>query len=506
MSRLGAGLLALVMLVGLALVALPAQPVAAEGLTVTREDDPEPDGCRPDDCSLREAIIAANTDGDTSIITLKAAVYTLEIGIDSEDTDLAESGDLDIGENLQIVGAGAGLTIIDGNRTNGCLGSVFEVHGPVAVTLEDLTIANGCADNDLGESGGALRSTDAGAEITLRRVAVSDNFADRGGGGLYVRGSLRIFDSLLGANNGSSGEGAAVLAGALLLQNSTVSGNGVGVAVAADELTVVSSTITDNDSGIGIPFGLAEPQGSVTLRNSIIAGNADLDCNFAPDPDPVPGVVVSLGHNLDGDGSCQLSGAGDLPNTAIVLGSLQDNGGQTDTHALPASSVAMNKVPVADCLDVAGVPLTADQRGTSRPQGAACDIGAYERAVTPPPPPSGNGGGGGGGAAPQPTPTPTPAPIVAAGAPPAAPVLELRGFTPRGVSLWVLMGGASTADLVVSLADSGADPNGCTIASLVAGRWVVLIPGVQDQRVNAAWTAAFPNGVADGTPLWSRCR
>jgi len=151
-------------------------------------------------------------------------------------------------------------------------------------------------------------------------------------------------------------------------------------------------------------------------------------------------------------------------------------------------------------IDGDGAALTADQRGTARPQGNACDVGAFERVVSVPP--SGNGDGG---EVVTPTPTPTPTPIVGAGAPPPTPVLELRGFAPRGVALWVLLGGASTADLIASLADSGADPNGCTVASIVAGQWVVLIPGALDQRVNAAWLAAFPSGIADGTPLWSRC-
>lgn len=38
-----------------------------------------------------------------------------------------------------------------------------------------------------------------------------------------------------------------------------------------------------------------------------------------------------------------------------------------------------------DCTDVGGQPVTIDQRGVSRPQGPACDVGAYERAVEPPP-------------------------------------------------------------------------------------------------------------------------
>ncbi len=134
---------------------------------------------------------------------------------------------------------------------------------------------------------------------------------------------------------------------------------------------------------------------------------------------------------------------------------------------------------------------------------------AATRTVTPPPPTGGGGGGGGGGGAVVPAPTPSPSPTPTAtplAGPPSQPVIALLGFQARGVSLWVLVGGASTADLVARMAQSGADPLGCTVASLVSGDWVILIPGAADQRVNAAWTAAFPTGVPDGTPLWSRCR
>jgi len=133
---------------------------------------------------------------------------------------------------------------------------------------------------------------------------------------------------------------------------------------------------------------------------------------------------------------------------------------------------------------------------------------AKTRTVTPPPSGGGGGGGGGGGTVMTPTPTPTPTPTVtpSAGAPPPTPVLELRGFAPQGVALWVLLGGATTSDLVARMAESGANANGCTVASLQAGRWVILIPGALDQRVNAAWNSAFPAGIPDGTPLWSRCR
>ena len=62
---------------------------------------------------------------------------------------------------------------------------------------------------------------------------------------------------------------------------------------------------------------------------------------------------------------------------ASILGPLAANGGATMTHALVAGSPALDVVPTSDC-------AATDQRGVSRPQGLACDIGAFER--VPPPP------------------------------------------------------------------------------------------------------------------------
>jgi hypothetical protein len=55
----------------------------------------------------------------------------------------------------------------------------------------------------------------------------------------------------------------------------------------------------------------------------------------------------------------------------LGLDVLADNGGPTQTHALLPSSFAIDTAQFLPC------PET-DQRGVERPQGAACDIGAYE--------------------------------------------------------------------------------------------------------------------------------
>jgi hypothetical protein len=57
-----------------------------------------------------------------------------------------------------------------------------------------------------------------------------------------------------------------------------------------------------------------------------------------------------------------------------VLGPLQDNGGSTVTHALLPGSPAIDAGDPTRCRGT-------DQRGVPRPQGAECDIGAFERDV-----------------------------------------------------------------------------------------------------------------------------
>ena len=79
-----------------------------------------------------------------------------------------------------------------------------------------------------------------------------------------------------------------------------------------------------------------------------------------------------MGHNLASDASCAFGGTGDLNSTNLLLDPLANNGGSTMTHALLPGSPAIDAVPLASCT------VSTDQRGESRPQGAACDIGAFE--------------------------------------------------------------------------------------------------------------------------------
>jgi hypothetical protein len=64
-----------------------------------------------------------------------------------------------------------------------------------------------------------------------------------------------------------------------------------------------------------------------------------------------------------------------------MLGPLQNNGGPTQTMALPSGSPAIDAGNPNGCTDNKGHLLKTDQRGMPRPDkedSGGCDMGAYE--------------------------------------------------------------------------------------------------------------------------------
>ena len=94
------------------------------------------------------------------------------------------------------------------------------------------------------------------------------------------------------------------------------------------------------------------------------------------DPQGSGSASFSLIGNGTGSGISDGSNGNQVGNNASPIdpkiGPLADNGGLTRTHALLAGSPAIDAASSANCPPV-------DQRGVSRPQGAGCDIGSYER-------------------------------------------------------------------------------------------------------------------------------
>jgi CSLREA domain-containing protein len=137
---------------------LAASAYAATITINTAVDDTTGNG----NCTLREAVIAANTNANVDgcigagaygadTINLPAGTYTFAVGGQDEIpfSPSAASGDLDVSESLTIQGAGAATTVIDGND----LDKIFQIHSGT-VTINDVTVRNGT--NAAGLNGGGI--------------------------------------------------------------------------------------------------------------------------------------------------------------------------------------------------------------------------------------------------------------------------------------------------------------------------------------------------------------
>jgi hypothetical protein len=276
-------------------------------------------------------------------------------------------------------------------------------------------------------NGGAKGIENAGS-LTLTGTTIAGNGGWRGGG-ISNQGTLQITDSsVLGNSSGvGSWAGGILNYGFLTLQGTTVAGNNseygggivsrsqisgqdpdptvmkainstivnnegyhmAGGISAGGSSTVISCTIAGNVTGT--TSGGVSVAGFATFKSTIIAGNYNF--NDPPQGD-CGGTVTSLGHNVVGDtntciGFDGLKGDHTGVDWTLVVengGSFQDrpivklldNGGPTPTVALLPESPARDSIPTGECTDDQGNPVTTDQRGVSRPQGPACDAGAFE--------------------------------------------------------------------------------------------------------------------------------
>jgi len=110
--------IALALALAMAMAMAAGHPRAAGAATITVTDNT--DGAATNgNCTLREAVIAANTDAPrdacpagsgADVIVLAAATYSLTVAGASEDASL--TGDLDITSDITVVGTGAGATIV----------------------------------------------------------------------------------------------------------------------------------------------------------------------------------------------------------------------------------------------------------------------------------------------------------------------------------------------------------------------------------------------------------
>jgi CSLREA domain-containing protein len=172
---------------------LPARNAPTATITVdTTDDELNSDG----DCSLREAMTAANTN---------AAVDNCAAGSGADTIDFSVDGPITLGSTLPFIdddvtidGTGHSVAVSGGGTVR-----VLVVNGGVAVSINTLTIQNGFTDIVVG--------------VTTKE-----------GGGIFNFGNLTVTNSTFSGNQATDKGGAISNGGALTVTNSTFSSNTAG--------------------------------------------------------------------------------------------------------------------------------------------------------------------------------------------------------------------------------------------------------------------------------------
>jgi hypothetical protein len=425
----------------LALVLAGAVPSFAKTLTVTNTDDSGPG-------SLRDAIATADVGDRiefsvTGAITLTSGSLTLDKNLTIKGPGAAQLAISGGGNPVLVINSGviaiSGLTIQDGEvHVPPYGGGGILNHG--TLTLTECTVSG---NYDYPGGGGGIYND---GTLTLVGSTISKNYTFLSGGGIVNIGSLTLINTTVSDNTGAEGNGGGIVNGSTLtLINSTVSGNFAfdgGGLWNSGTLTVTNSTISDNSTDQGgagggvynTPSatvtvtdstfadnsasetgggGIYNDGGTFTVTNSTIADNSASyigggiynagiltaknillanNVAYSGTANCVldSGTATSLGYNMSDDDTCTSSftATGDennvIPGTGLDPKGLQNNGGPTQTVALLPGSPAVDHIPVADCTDANGDRVKTDQRGIKRPQGPACDVGAFELVQTVP--------------------------------------------------------------------------------------------------------------------------
>jgi hypothetical protein len=353
--------------------------------------------------SLRDVVAAAPV---SEIVQFESPLF------DSAQTISLSGGQITLSKHQAIVGPAANLLTVQCTAAPGSTSRSFLINSGVTAILGDMKIAN----NQVTTEGGGISNQGI---LTVQTCLVDNNTSNDQGGGISNNGTLTVIDSTISNNTATSLDGGGIGSyGALTVTGSTFIGNsanvnGGGIAILnggalQGSLTATNSTFSANQAAVtggGISFdtsmsnfitnctltlnqqtnggssggGLGVAAGSVTLKNTIIAGNTK-NGGTQSDITTTGGTVsAASSFNLIGTG-----GSGGLTNgvnnnqvgvTDAKLTPLGNYGGSTLTHMLSINSPAMNTGTSS------GAPTT-DQRGVKRSLGGTFDIGAVEAYIT----------------------------------------------------------------------------------------------------------------------------
>ena len=318
--------------------------------------------------SLRDCISKANTSPGFDTITLET---TQPITLASQ---------LKISDTVAITG-GPGLSLIQRDPANAAKFGLFDITASAGnVTFSNLELTGGHTTTD----GGAVSNA---AKLSIQNCWVHGNVADGNGGGIFSANNLDVNASTFQDDQAVRGGGVYVentsnssltidFLNSTFVENLATAGNGGALATSANFAAIsaefIDCTLADNDAagGLGGAYAYASEgsQTRFTYQGSLFARNSATNLG-GEGIDGENYVLTSLGFNLSTD-SAGMSAA-DVITADPRLGFLGFYGGPTPTLPLLPGSPAIDKGT-----SIAGI--STDQRGVSRQQGAAPDIGAFE--------------------------------------------------------------------------------------------------------------------------------
>ena len=365
----------------------------AANWTVTKSSNSNDGACNAD-CSLREAVAAADS-GDTVVFNSNLVGQTFTLG----------GSQIVITKRITIDGFlnNPNVAFISGSNTS----RIFYIQTGAGLILKNMTLVQGTGEvspgvpgNCIDACGGAIFAQNDTA-LSLDRVSLRGNKAQFGGA-IYLESSTtsHITNSSLTGN--SSGQGTAILLfdnGSMSMSNTTISGNfllnndsfgGGALSFRGSTVTMRNCTVVNNSARRGGGIALLVPLSFDTILNignSIVAGNtADLEGPdirfFGTDV-----FISSAGGNLIQDLATVPANTFNQPNDIFgvnpLLGPINANseGFPVLVHPLQAGSPARQGGLNAVAVDpLTNEPLTTDARGAGFPRIAdtTVDKGAFE--------------------------------------------------------------------------------------------------------------------------------
>lgn len=240
-------------------------------------------------CTLRAAIQETNALPGADTIEAPAGTYVLTIPGKFEDE--SATGDLDVVDDLTIMGAGMDETIIDGNQLDRVLdlrcpgGDPYPMvgvemgdcsgwsQGELQVVISGVTVQHGDTGSNNGDGGGGINAQTT--RLTIIDSLLSNNYADNGGGIYQYNGTVTIVNSELSDNDARTGGGIYTDSGldSVSLMASHATDNDVRGVYSTTVLTVSYSTISGNTAQMGGGIHI-DGDGTVMVNHTTLSSNS----------------------------------------------------------------------------------------------------------------------------------------------------------------------------------------------------------------------------------------